>query len=54
MSSTEFDSFTIRIPKPLSAKLRKLAERELSSLNREATIAIRAHVDAAERTAKKR
>lgn len=53
MSVTEFDSFTIRLPKTLSAKLRKIAERELSSLNREVNIAIRAHVDAAERKGRK-
>jgi predicted HicB family RNase H-like nuclease len=38
--------FTVRMPAAEHAKLVKLAERELSSLNREITIAVRAHLDA--------
>lgn len=41
--------FSIRLPKPMHTNLKALAKRELSSLNREATIAIRAHLDAAKR-----
>lgn len=52
MSTNEFDSFTIRLPKPVAKRLRKVAERELSSLNREVNIAIRAHLNASERKAK--
>lgn len=49
MASVEYESFTVRLPKPVAKRLRKVAERELSSLNREVNIAIRAHLDAAER-----
>ena len=49
MSVTEFEAFTIRVPKPVAKRLRKVAERELSSLNREVNIAIRAHLDASEK-----
>jgi predicted transcriptional regulator len=49
MSQPEWESFTVRVPKPIGKRLRKLAERELSSLNREANIAIRAHLDASEK-----
>lgn len=52
MSSVGFESFSVRLPKPVAKRLRKLAERELSSLNREVNIAIRAHLDANERGAK--
>jgi predicted HicB family RNase H-like nuclease len=49
MSATGYDSFTVRVPKAVAKRLRKVAERELSSLNREVNIAIRAHLDASER-----
>lgn len=52
MSATEFESFTVRIPKPTAKRLRAVAKSELSSLNREVNIAIRAHLDAMERKGK--
>lgn len=49
MSETEMESFTVRVAKPVAKRLRALAKRELSSLNREVNIAIRSHLDAEER-----
>lgn len=49
MTTAEYESFTVRVPKPTAKRLRKLAEREMSSMNREVNIAIRAHLDASER-----
>ena len=43
------ESFTVRVAKPVAKRLRALAKRELSSLNREVNIAIRSHLDAEER-----
>lgn len=49
MSVTGFESFTVRVPKATAKRLRAVAKREFSSLNREVNIAIRAHLDAMER-----
>ena len=46
MSSNGFVQFSVRVPEKMHAELVRLAGREFSSLNREATIAIRAHLDA--------
>lgn len=46
MAAIEWRSFTVRLPAPMYDRLSKLAERELSSLNRETNIALRAHLDA--------
>jgi len=46
MATKEFQSFTVRVPGIVYERLSKLAERELSSLNREVNVAIRAHLDA--------
>lgn len=52
MSTQEFRQFTVRVPAKVYEQLSKLAEREISSLNREANIALRAHLDANGRKAK--
>lgn len=52
MAKEEFQSFTVRVPAPTYKRLSQVAKRELSSLNREANIAIRAHLDAMERRTK--
>jgi hypothetical protein len=49
MSETKFETFSVRVPEGVAKRLRKVAKRELSSLNREVNIAIRAHLDAEER-----
>lgn len=43
MSQVEF---SVRLPKAMHAQLAAVAKREYSSLNREVTIAVRAHLDA--------
>lgn len=45
-------NFTVRLPADLHNKLVKLADREVSSLNREIIIAVRNHLDANRRGAK--
>lgn len=47
MADTVFVHRNVRLPAALNRKLVKLAERELSSVNREIVIAVRAHLDAA-------
>ena len=42
----------VRMPLKLAQRLRLLAEDELSSMNREAVIAIRAHLDASDQRRK--
>lgn len=44
--------FSVRLPAPMHRQLRALADRELSTLNREVLIAVRAHLDAAKRARK--
>jgi predicted HicB family RNase H-like nuclease len=46
MATQEWRSFTVRVPEKVYERLSKLAEREISSLNRETNIALRAHLDA--------
>lgn len=46
MAPAELVPLTIRIPRALYEETRALAKRELSSINREATLALRARVDA--------
>ena len=43
MSQVEF---SVRLPAAMHKELKRLAGREFSSLNREITIAVRAHLDA--------
>ena len=49
MASDEWVTRSIRIPAVLDAKLKRIAEREMSNVQREVIIAVRAHVDAEER-----
>jgi hypothetical protein len=49
VSASEFESFTVRLPRAVARQLREIAKRELSSLNREVNIAVRAHIDASKR-----
>jgi predicted HicB family RNase H-like nuclease len=42
-------TLTVRLPADLHKKLAALAEREVSSLNREIIIAVRAHLDTSRR-----
>jgi len=46
MSQVEF---SVRLPKEMHRQLTAVAKREYSSLNREITIAVRAHLDADKR-----
>jgi hypothetical protein len=51
-SARDTVEFSVRMPKPTHTKLKRLAERELSTLNREILVAVRAHLDASERRGK--
>ena len=44
--ATRVVAFNVRMPEPMHRNLTQLAARELSSLNREVLIAVRAHLDA--------
>lgn len=46
MSSAETVTITVRVPRAAHRELSQVANRELSSVNREVNIAIRAHLDA--------
>jgi predicted HicB family RNase H-like nuclease len=52
MAKDEWHNFSVRVPATLYKRLSAVAKRELSSLNRETNIAIRAHLDAMERRTK--
>lgn len=49
MSNDELVEFSVRLPKGMHKQLAAVAKREFSSLNREVTIAVRAHLDADKR-----
>ena len=52
-STTEYVERSVRVPRIAYRKLEQLARREMSTVTREINIAIRAHLDAAERGEKR-
>lgn len=49
--ATATEQLNIRVAPTLAAKLRRLAQRQKTSVSHEVNIALRAHIDASERRA---
>lgn len=47
--STATVQLLVRVPEPMHRKLKRLAERERTSMNYEVQTALRAHLDASEK-----